>query len=68
MVSRAIGLDAVTRSANYIQLYSSDKEMLLQSLDYIQRTATQIITALESGQEAVNDHSFFVTDRSKVLV
>jgi hypothetical protein len=49
IVCRAAGLDAVSRSADYIQLYSGDKELLMQSLDHIQRVSTQIITAVTSS-------------------
>lgn len=49
IVCRAAGLDAVSHSADYIQLYSGDKELLMQSLDHIQRVSTQIITAVSSS-------------------
>lgn len=48
VVARAAGLDGTTRSADYIQLYAGDKQVLLQSLDRIQKTASQIIEALET--------------------
>lgn len=48
VVSRAVGLDAASHSADYIQLYSGDKELLMQSLDHIQRVAARIIEALEA--------------------
>jgi antirestriction protein ArdC len=51
VVSKAAGLEALGRSADYIQLYSGDKELLMQSLDYIQKTASFILSALE-GSEA----------------
>jgi antirestriction protein ArdC len=46
VVCTAIGLNAGSSSSDYIQLYAGDKELLLQSLDYIQKTATFILTAL----------------------
>lgn len=49
VVSRAAGLDATDHSADYIQLYSGDKELLMQSLDHIQKVAAKIIEALELG-------------------
>jgi antirestriction protein ArdC len=55
VVSRAAGLEGVARSADYIQLYSGDKELLLASLDHIQKVAADIIDELEksaAGQES----------------
>lgn len=46
VVSKAAGLDAVGHSADYIKLYSGDKDMLLASLDHIQRVSAEIIRAL----------------------
>lgn len=46
VVCRAAGLDGLTRSSDYIQLYRGDKELLLQSLSHIQRVAAQIIDGL----------------------
>lgn len=48
VVSNAAGLDGVRRSADYIQLYNGDKELLLQSLDHIQRVSADIIDSLEA--------------------
>lgn len=50
VVSNAVGLKGLTRSADYIQLYSGDKDMLLASLDHIQRVAAEIIEALETAK------------------
>lgn len=49
VVSNAVGLKGLTRSSDYIQLYSGDKEMLLASLDHIQRVAAEIIEELEAA-------------------
>jgi antirestriction protein ArdC len=49
VVSKALGLDGLTRSADYIQLYSGDKEMLLASLDHIQTVAADVIEQLEKS-------------------
>ena len=46
IVSRAAGLEGTTRSADYIQLYSGDKELLMASLDHIQKVAADIIEQL----------------------
>jgi len=56
VVSRAVGLSGLTRSSDYIQLYSGDKEMLLASLDHIQRVAAEIIEELEA--QASTEQSF----------
>jgi antirestriction protein ArdC len=50
VVSKAVGLEALGRSADYIQLYSGDKELLMQSLDYIQKTASFILSALDCSE------------------
>lgn len=49
VVSRAAGLDGIRHSADYIQLYSGDKELLLASLDHIQQVAAEIIESLEAA-------------------
>ena len=46
VVARAAGLDGLARSSDYIQLYKGDKELLLASLNHIQRVASEIIGAL----------------------
>ena len=48
VVSRAAGLHCGTRSADYIQLYSGDQNVLSESLEHIQKTATFILTELET--------------------
>ena len=57
VVSRAIGLEGISRSADYIQLYAGDKELLLESLDHIQKIASSIIeevtSVCEVGEAAV---------------
>lgn len=49
VVSKAIGLNP-TSSADYIQLYRGDAELLLESLEIIQRTASQILSAVRPAQ------------------
>ena len=46
VVASAAGLDGLARSSDYIQLYAGDKELLLASLNHIQRVASEIIGAL----------------------
>ena len=51
VVARAAGLEnALTQAADYIQLYSGDKEQLSKSLERIQKTASLILTELASYQ------------------
>jgi antirestriction protein ArdC len=51
VVSKAVGLNPTTSASDYIQLYSGNKDVLQQSLDYIQRTASFILTALDGSRE-----------------
>jgi len=46
VVCHGIGLDTNSASSDYIQLYNGDKKTLLQSLERIQRTAAEILTAV----------------------
>lgn len=47
VVSRAVGLDCSTKSSDYIQLWSGDVEVLMQSLELVRDVSTNIITELE---------------------
>lgn len=49
VVCRASGIDSGERSRDYIQLYNGDKDVLLESLEHIQRVSTAILSALEEG-------------------
>lgn len=46
VVCHGIGLDTNSASSDYIQLYKSDKETLMESLGQIQRTASEILEAV----------------------
>jgi hypothetical protein len=46
VVCQAIGLDSVAASADYVVLYQGDTKTLTASLERIQRTAAEIITAI----------------------
>lgn len=46
VVCRAIGLETGTASADYISLWNGDAAVLLESLELVQRTATEIIAAI----------------------
>jgi len=50
IVSSAIGLDA-SSSADYIQLYNGDVELLTESLELIQQTASRILEAITDKQQ-----------------
>ena len=49
VLSQAIGLDAVRHSADYIGLYRGDVDTLCESMDFIQKTATDLIEALHAA-------------------
>jgi antirestriction protein ArdC len=53
VVCKAIGLDPGTKSADYIQLYAGDKAVLMESLDYIQKTAAYILAGLDASHVEV---------------
>lgn len=46
MVCQAIGIETGTASADYISLWNGDAAVLLASLELVQRTASEIITAI----------------------
>ncbi len=57
VVCRAIGLDTNTAAADYIHLYRGDRTTLARSLQFIQSTAAEILSALEANTQhrAVGD-------------
>jgi len=46
VVCSAIGLETGSAAQDYIGLYGGDAELLSESLEYVQRTSTQILNAL----------------------
>ena len=50
VVSKAIGLNPSTSASDYIQLYAGDKDVLMESLDHIQKTASFILAALDGSE------------------
>jgi antirestriction protein ArdC len=54
VVSKAIGLETGSASADYIQLYHGDAKLLAESLEIVQKTAAVILGAL-SPEEATAD-------------
>ena len=57
VVCQAIGLDTNTAAADYIQLYAGDKATLAESLDHIQKTAAEIITAIKDDEHRASRHT-----------
>jgi len=55
VVSNAIGLECGTASSDYIQLYQGDKKLLMESLERIQATASDIISAIVSEEKEQGD-------------
>jgi len=51
VVCKAVGLDPGSRSADYIQLYAGDRELLMESLDFIQKTAAYILSELDVADD-----------------
>lgn len=48
VVCRSVGLDCSTQASDYIQLYSGDQQILMQSLELIRGVASAILTELET--------------------
>jgi len=46
VVCRAVGLETGSAAQDYIGLYGGDAKLLSESLEYVQRTATQILNAI----------------------
>jgi hypothetical protein len=53
VVSRAIGLETGTSSADYIQLWHGDANLLRESLEIVQQTAAVILAAITPKPEVV---------------
>jgi len=47
VVCRASGIECSSRSSDYIQLYNGDNDVLMESLEHIQRAASNILCDLE---------------------
>ncbi len=48
VVCQALGLDSIEHSADYIQLYNGDVDVLTQSMVHIQKTAAGILEGIQS--------------------
>jgi hypothetical protein len=55
VVSQAIGLETISAAKDYIQLYNGDANLLIESLEIIQRTANSILAAITS--EVTSPHA-----------
>jgi|SRR5579859_1515505 len=52
VVCSAIGLETGSAAQDYIGLYGGDAELLSESLEYVQRTATQILNAISADESS----------------
>ena len=48
VVCQALGLDTLEHSADYIQLYNGDADVLVKAMDHIQKTAAEILEGIRS--------------------
>lgn len=53
VVCHAIGLETGTAASDYIQLWQGDKATLSESLQFIQSTAIQILTAIGAAEDCL---------------
>jgi antirestriction protein ArdC len=51
VVCKAVGLDTNTAACDYVKLYNGDAAMLSASLHFVQKTAAEILNALEITEE-----------------
>lgn len=49
VVCQALGLDTLDHCADYIQLYNGNSEVLVKSMDHIQKTAAQILEGIKTN-------------------
>jgi len=50
VVCQAVGLDGAEASSSYIQLWNGNKQILTESLHFVQQTASQILSAISPGE------------------
>jgi hypothetical protein len=50
VICSAVGLDTGSAAQDYIGLHSGDAKLLSESLEYVQRTATQILKAIGADE------------------
>ena len=52
VVCHGIGLEVNTSSSDYIQLYNGDRKTLMESLEQIQKTASEILGAITEAKQS----------------
>jgi len=52
VVCNAIGLETGSAAQDYIGLYGGDAKLLGESLEFVQRTATQILNAISGDKSS----------------
>jgi hypothetical protein len=52
VVCHAVGLNTNSAGSDYIQLYNGDKKTLIESLERIQKTASEILEAVMIDKES----------------
>jgi hypothetical protein len=52
VVCSAIGLETGTAAQDYIGLYGRDAKLLSESLEFVQRTATQILNSIGADESS----------------
>ena len=52
VVCSGIGLETGSAAQDYIGLYGGDAKLLGESLEYVQRTATQILNAIGADESS----------------
>ena len=57
VVCQATGLQSGSAAQDYIQLYSGDSRLLIESLEYIQKTANQILHLIGAADSAAPNAS-----------
>lgn len=55
VVCRSIGLECSTRASDYIQLWTGDEKVLLQSLEQIRSIASKILSQLETASSEFSE-------------
>jgi len=48
VVCQALGLESIEHCADYIQLYNGDSDVLVKSMDHIQKTAAKILEGIDA--------------------
>jgi len=54
VVCQALGLNTLEHCADYIQLYHGDAEVFAKSMEYIQKTAAEILAGIKSHVASLN--------------